>query len=331
MRTTTGLERLLASELAESGHSVDELSKRQLVVCPADESILTDPPQLADDLFIETAGVPDPGGHQASLARAVETLATPTVHPAHQLATRTLAVSASFTGRRNYSRFDIEDAVGNHLSHHGAGEYFSRRGDVTPPRGSQQWRVTLDGRMMRVGVRPFATPLHRRPWRRCTVLGSIHPPVAAAMGRLARIENSCTVLDPCCGAGTVVVEAYGLNSAATYIGGDIEPEAIAIAAENSVGLPVQWYVGDAGDLGLPSGSVDRIVTNPPWGVRRQAVDLTGLLTEWRRVLRSDGLLVVLLNEAQHRALSAHPGWKVTTVYPVSIAGQHVRIILARSC
>src|SRR5690606_16561977 len=98
------------------------------------------------------------------------------------------AVSASFLGRRTYTRFDIEDLVGAALVERTGARYCSRRDGETPPRRRADWRVVLDGQRVRVAIRPFDEPLHRRDWRTQTVTGSLHPPVAAAIARLARIE-----------------------------------------------------------------------------------------------------------------------------------------------
>src|SRR5688572_24231 len=71
VRTVTGLERLAAAELTAANHRVIDLSKRQLIVEPTSTTIVTDPPRLADDLFIVQAAVPDPGRTKQALAAAV--------------------------------------------------------------------------------------------------------------------------------------------------------------------------------------------------------------------------------------------------------------------
>ncbi|NDK30437.1 methyltransferase domain-containing protein [Nesterenkonia haasae] len=328
VRATTGLEQVLVSEIAETGHTVEAVSKRQLIVSPANASLLSHPPRLADDLFLLAAEAPDPGVTRAALSRVAEAL-----HfegPQLALTTPTVfAVSASFIGRRNYSRFDIEDAIGRRLSRQGIGSYFSRRDGARPPHGAAQWRITLDGTTMRLGVRPFAAPLHRRPWRTRTVVGSVHPPVAAAMARLANIQDHHVVLDPCCGAGTVLLEAHAQRPAATFAGRDIDSRAIAAAEHNGSGLRISWSLGDAGNTQEAPGTVDRIIVNPPWGVRRHAGDLEGFLSEWHRIMHPNGLLVALLDESQEPALAADPSWRLASTYPLSLAGRHPRIFLAR--
>jgi tRNA (guanine6-N2)-methyltransferase len=180
--------------------------------------------------------------------------------------------------------------------------------------------VVLDGKTMWVGVRPYDVPLHRRTWRQRTVVGSLHPPVAAAMARLARIEPGMRVLDPFCGAGTLLVEAHALEPAASYWGIDRRPEAVAAARANSTAVQVQL-----GDAARVSGPVDRIVTNPPWGVRLAVGDLTPYWRVWRRVLAPDGVAVALLSQEQAALLET--SWTVQAAYDVSVAGRHPRIVV----
>ncbi|MFF1822606.1 TRM11 family SAM-dependent methyltransferase [Kribbella sp. NPDC058245] len=305
VRTVSGSEGLAAEEIAARGHRVVDVSKRQLIVEATDE-LVRRPPRLADDVFLVQDAVPDPGRTKDSL-RSVS-LTAKAVGP--------FAVSASFVGERNFNRYDVEDHVGAVLG----GEYHSRRGGARPPAQRSEWRVVLDGKTMWVGVRPYDVPLHRRAWRQRTVVGSLHPPVAAAMARLARIEPGMRVLDPFCGAGTLLVEAHELQPTASYRGIDRRAEAVAATRANSTAVQVQL-----GDAARVSGPVDRIITNPPWGVRLAVGDLTPYLRAWRQVLAPDGLVVALLSQEQAALLGT--GWTVQAAYDISVAGQHPRIVV----
>ena len=189
VRTVAGLEELAAEEVVAAGHRVVEMSKRQVVVewAPGESAR----PRLADDVFVVHGVVVDPGRTRDALAAAVRSLELPAGQGA-------FAVSASFVGPRNFNRFDVEDLVGARLG----GRYYSRRDGAVPPAERSEWRVVLDGKTLWVGLRPYAVPLHRRAWRTRTVRGSLHPPVAAAMARLAGIAPDHRVVDPFCGAGT---------------------------------------------------------------------------------------------------------------------------------
>lgn len=312
VRTVVGLEELAAEEVVAAGHRVVEVSKRQVV---AEMPVLADPPRLADDLFVVHGAVVDPGRTRDALAAAVRLLELPAAQGAY-------AVSASFVGVRNFNRFDIEDLVGARLG----GRYYSRRDGAVPPAERSEWRVVLDGKTLWVGLRPYVVPLHRRAWRTRTVRGSLHPPVAAAMARLAGIEPGHTVLDPFCGAGTLLLEARALEPRAAYTGIDREPTAVAAARENAAvaaagGAGIRWECGDAARLNI---TADRIITNPPWDRQVTIGDLAPYMRQWRAVL--DGRLVAILNPQQAAQLAR--GWRVGAVYEVSVAGQHPRIVVA---
>ncbi|WP_405060769.1 methyltransferase domain-containing protein [Kribbella sp. NBC_01505] len=303
VRTVSGLEGLAAEEIAAAGHRVVDVSKRQLVVEASDE-LLSRPPRLADDLFVVRDAVPDPGRTKAGLQSVA--LSAQAAGP--------FAVSASFVGERNFNRYDVEDQVGAALG----GVYHSRRDGARPPAQRSEWRVVLDGKTMWIAERPYEAPLHRRAWRQRTVVGSLHPPVAAAMAKLARIDAGMRVVDPFCGAGTLLVEAQAIAPDAQYLGIDRRPEAVAAARANSA---LRFRVGDAARL---IGTADRILTNPPWGVRLGVGDFMPYLRAWRRVLAPDGLVVALLSQEQTALLS--PDWTVHEAYDLSVAGQHPRIV-----
>ncbi len=58
-----------------------------------------------------------------------------------------------------------------------------------------------------VGLRLGATPLHRRSYKQAQRPGSLKPPVAAALLELLAPQPGERLLDPCCGVGTILVEA----------------------------------------------------------------------------------------------------------------------------
>lgn len=311
VRTVTGLEGLTAEEVVAAGHRVVEVSKRQVVVEWASGEC--SPPRLADDVFVVHGAVVDPGRTRDALAAAVRSLELPAGSGA-------FAVSASFVGARNFNRFDVEDLVGARLG----GRYHSRRDGAVPPVERSEWRVVLDGKTLWVGLRPYAVPLHRRAWRTRTVRGSLHPPVAAAMARLAGIGPGHTVLDPFCGAGTVLLEARAIEPRATYVGIDRDLAALAAAKANAVRVGgVLWRLGDARRLDV---TADRIITNPPWDVRLRIGDLGPYAREWRRALLPGGRVVAILSQAQAAQLTR--GWRVQAAYDLSVAGRHPRIVVA---
>jgi tRNA (guanine6-N2)-methyltransferase len=159
---------------------------------------------------------------------------------------RTFRVTASFLGRRNYNRFELEAAI-------------SAPGWTRVARGGTlSLRVHVVGEVATIAARIARVPLHRRAYRVVTVPGSIHPPLARALVLLARAP---AIVDPFCGAGTIPIEAALAGSTAR--GSDVQQQAIAAARRNAAaaGVGVPFSVADSRELGY----VDCVVTNPPWG------------------------------------------------------------------
>lgn len=281
--------------------------------------------RTADDVLL-AAAVVDGIGHGRSalrrLARAARELDVRRLTPSGL----GVEVSASFVGRRNYTRFEIEDAVGAELARPLRVPYHSRREGGRPPRAARSWRVTIEGDQAVIAVRVADRPLHRRAYKTASIRGTLHPPVAAAMAQLARLGGARTVLDPCCGAGTTLIEAGALAGApgVRLVGFDHDPAALAAATTNAAtdaGKPFVWAVADAGRIPMADGSADRVLVNPPWG--RQVPprgsltrDLGPLWREVRRVLAPGGLAVALVHDGIPR------GFAVEEAVQVSLMGQH---------
>jgi 23S rRNA G2445 N2-methylase RlmL len=133
--------------------------------------------------------------------------------------------------------------------------------------------------------------------------GALRPTVASAMVLLAG-EPRGSLLDPCCGSGTILGEALAATWEAK--GFDIDPGAVEIARRNAPGADVR--VGDARRLDLADGSVGACVSNLPFG-HQYAVQgemqawLRLVLEEMARVTRPAGRVVVLAPEMP-RSLAA---------------------------
>jgi 23S rRNA G2445 N2-methylase RlmL len=112
------------------------------------------------------------------------------------------------------------------------------------------------------------------------------------------------------------------------VGGDVDPNAVFVAGQNlpNVG-PADLARWDAAVLPLASESVDRIVTNPPFGKQLASPDLVPPLyaaaaAEWDRVLRPGGrgVFLVMEQDALRVPLRAHR-WRPTRQLKVRVLGQ----------
>jgi SAM-dependent methyltransferase len=128
--------------------------------------------------------------------------------------------------------------------------------------------------------------------------------VGAAMVQLAGPpgrtgQPASTLLDPCCGTGTILAEA--LAAGWTADGSDSDPDALEAARLTAVGASVQ--LGDARELLLPDDCVGACVSWLPGRVRGCRPDwLEAVLAELSRVTRSGGAVVLLASDLPRPAV-----------------------------
>lgn len=194
--------------------------------------------------------------------------------------------------------------------------------------------LTIYSKTAVCGVRLSDRTMRHRTYKLDHVAASLRPTVAAAMVRLAGIGPGMTVLDPMCGAGTILAEAIdvarkrGKGGRVRVLGGDIDPNAVFVTSQNleHVG-PADLARWDATALPLETASVDRIVSNPPFGKQLSSLDQIGPLyeaaaREWDRVLRPGGRAVFLVAERETLAAALKARrWKVTRQTRIRLLGQ----------
>jgi tRNA (guanine6-N2)-methyltransferase len=249
----------------------------------------------------------------------------------HGAPARTWRVISQKSGTHGFRRVDAGNAV----------SYALRR---ALPRGMShvaddadvEFWLWLSGGEALVGLRLSDATMRHRSYKREHVPASLRPTIAAAMGLLARPTAEDIVLDPLCGAGTLIIERALLGPLAQAIGGDMRKEAVTIARQNalSAGIRAVWHVWDARALPLEAASVTRIITNLPFGkqigTEETNTDLyTALVGEFGRVLAADGVLVTLTSADRlwDRILREHGWWIVKKVVLV-VLGQPASIFVA---
>lgn len=300
--TTHGLEAVSAAELAALPGltAITTAYRRVLAIC-ADARVLHAVLALrtVDDAFLHLADWHGMARERATLARLRALSAE--LDLKHWLPTLlglrpiprapTFSVTASFVGARNYTMPEIRTAVSAGVARRYSHWHYSEDDETA----DLNLRVFIEHDAALVGLRLAARPLHRRAYKQAHQPGSLKPPVAAALLRLAGVASGTTVLDPFCGAGTILAEALAVG--ARSLGGDRNAEALQVARANlgSQGEVLGW---DACALPLVAHSVDAAVSNPPWG--RQITpddDLRRLyaraLAQMRRVTRPGGQIVLL--------------------------------------
>ncbi|MCG8351630.1 MAG: methyltransferase domain-containing protein [Chloroflexales bacterium] len=342
--TTRGLEDLAYDELQQqiSTVRVRELAYRRVALA-ADAS--SAPALLGlrctDDAFIEVADWSQVGKFASTLERLASLAATVDLAPALALCAELrpiaqpirFAVSASFVGRRNYTTPQIKQALASGVRQH-YGWFYT---DEEAP-DALSLRLFIEHERALLGVRLGSHPLHRRPYKTQSVPGSLRAPVAAAMLRLAGVTAGTAMLDPLCGAGTIVIEAALLGAHSQ--GGDNDATALAAARANlaASGARATLQQWDARALPLETASVDCVATNVPFG--RQvltAAELNALYTdciaEIGRVLRTGGPAVLLSNQVDRlgAAIAHQSTLTIVAQREISLYGQTPQIwVLKRS-
>ncbi|HVU12495.1 MAG TPA: methyltransferase domain-containing protein [Phototrophicaceae bacterium] len=300
--TTRGLEAISAAEIAAVvGVAVQATTYRRVTAeCAASLAPLLDL-RTVDDVYLDLAtwtGI----GHTRDVLAVLQWHATQLdlASAAEQIkALRPLAerpvfsVTASFVGKRNFSSDEIKQTVKEGVREISAWNYSpdDREADLN-------LRVFIEHENAYVGLRLSKSPLHERAYKQVERAGSLKPSVAAAMLRLADFQPNQTLLDPCCGSGTILIEAVLTGTQAR--GGDSDDEAVEAARLNAQAAQVEIALAhwDARQLPLANGSSERIVTNLPWG-RQVAVDdelarfYRAVCAEIERVLAPGGKAVVL--------------------------------------
>ena len=330
--TTRGLESVSANEIAPlPAVRIERIGYRRITVSCAGSLAPLLSLRTVDDVFLDLATWPNVGRPRQTLAllrdlssrldlrAAAATLARLRTVPKAPA----FSVTASFVGKRNYGAEEIKTAVSEGVMFRHDWRYTN-----DDAAAGINVRVFIERETAFVGLRLGRRPLHERDYKKVHRAGSLKPPVAAAMLRLVGIAPGQSLLDPCCGAGTILAESGKFGAAA--LGGDIDSSAVSAASVNAraAGIAANFNVWDARALPIPDGSVERIVSNLPWG--RQA-PINGSLAnfyrdvsaEMRRVLAPGGRIALLTNAPQ---FTSFQGLRRDCQLEISLYGQTPTIL-----
>jgi 23S rRNA G2445 N2-methylase RlmL len=256
--------------------------------------------------------------------------AKPKGKPTYRLVTQ-------MTGTHGYRRIDARTALARGL----AGKLPASWRPAEENAAVEVW-LSIDGQRAVCGLRLSDATMRHRTYKAEHLPASLRPTVAAAMVRLAGAGPGDTVLDPLCGAGTILAEQLALArqrraGAVTVLGGDIDATAVRAAAANLRQAGPGWRLArwDARRLPLPDHSVDRVVTNPPFGVQLGDPAEIGplyraVVTESDRVLRPGGRAVFLVGTgALLQPPAAAVGWRAQRRVRLRVLGQPAELSVWR--
>jgi tRNA (guanine6-N2)-methyltransferase len=243
----------------------------------------------------------------------------------------TYRLVTQMTGHHAYLRRDAGKAMARGLAGH-----FPDSWRPAEENASVEVWLSINEATAVCALRLSDRTMRHRDWKLEHLPASLRPTMAAAMIRLAGAHGGQLVLDPMCGAGTILAEqlvaAERARQAIHVVGGDIEVPAVRAAAANLRRLGgeslAHW---DATRLPIASSVVDHVVSNPPFGKQLSSPALirplyAAMVREYDRVLRPGGQAVLLASDAA--ALSAAVGevpWKLKRQLRVRVLGQLARM------
>jgi 23S rRNA G2445 N2-methylase RlmL len=212
-----------------------------------------------------------------------------------------------------------------------------------------RWRAVPEGEMVELwinhfgydamlGLRLTGTEMRHRDYQKQHLRAGLRPSAAAALAWLSEPSPEDIVLDPFCGAGTILIERALLGWHSLLLGGDLAHDAVLAAAEN-IGprhKPRQLFHWDARALPLASAAVTKVVTNLPFGVQIGAkAELPRLYQQFAdelaRVLAPGGSAVILSARGGLLRQYTQDTGKLygTAVIPVDVLGQSAQISVLR--
>lgn len=235
-------------------------------------------------------------------------------------------------GVHGYRRIDAQDSMAQGLT----GKLPASWREAEENAAVEIW-LTIDGSRAVCGLRLSDRTMRHRTYKLEHLPASLRPTLAAAMVRLGEVRPGQTVLDPMCGAGTILAEQLAATDGKVQAwGGDIEPSALRAASANlrrwDRGKLVRW---NATRLPLADGSVDRILSNPPFGKQLSRPEEIGplyrrMIPQYDRVLRPGGTAVLLVSEAELLEEAARAaGWKRLRRLRVRVLGQPAALTVWR--
>lgn len=141
----------------------------------------------------------------------------------------TYRLVVQMTGEHGYRRVDARKALAKGLQ----GKLPASWPHVEENAAVEIW-LTIQGATATCGLRLSDRLMRHRTYKRVHLPASLRPTLAAAMVRLADAKAGQVLLDPLCGAGTILAEALAVlrGTHGQLIGGDQEAAALRAAAAN---------------------------------------------------------------------------------------------------
>lgn len=214
--------------------------------------------------------------------------------PEDLLSAKSFRVTCSRYGHHEFKSIEVERFVGEYFY-----ENFHIPVDLRNP--DKELFVKIVGNTAYLMLKHNKKPLEKRNYRVFLHPTAADPILAYGMFRLAEIKEGEIVVDPMCGSGTILIESALEFPKAKYFGIDISEKFLEGAKQNAkvagVDHLIKFIHGDCRNLESYFEKIDKIITNPPYGVKMgNEKSVKGLyykfLESAGKVVRENGRIVL---------------------------------------
>lgn len=164
--------------------------------------------------------------------------------------------------------------------------------------------------------------------------GELRPQLAYLMNYISEPSGEDVFLDPFCGSGVIPISRALHFPYKRIIASDVKLDAINEKIMKTDAKLEDFEVMKMNAFQLPeidARSIDKIVTDPPWGEARPVDDLRsfylGVLRKLNEVLVNGGIAVILTSQKElvDGLLSGHKLFKVKKTWDILVSGFKARI------
>lgn len=129
--------------------------------------------------------------------------------------------------------------------------------------------------------------------------GELRTELAHLLCLASELKPSDVICDPFAGHGAIVIERARSFPYQKIYASDIDKVLVQELQEKIKNIKnIQVTQADALRLNLLDASIDKIITDPPWGEYREIPNLErfyeGILKEFNRILKTNGIIVILI-------------------------------------